>query len=92
MCGRLGGDEFVLVLTYVQKDKIEKTVNRFRERFASTSFSLQGQSVKVTASFGVAGVACHEDQEFSALLRKADQMRYEAKHAGRNCVRMSYPE
>lgn len=92
MCGRLGGDEFVLVLTYVQKDKIEKTVNRFRERFASTSFSLPGQSVKVTASFGVAGVACHEEQEFSALLRKADQMLYEAKHAGRNCVRMSYPE
>jgi PleD family two-component response regulator len=38
------------------------------------------------------GVACHEEQEFSALLRKADQMLYEAKHAGRNCVRVCYPE
>ena len=92
MCGRLGGDEFLLVLTYVQKDKIEKTVNRFRERFASLSFPFQGQRVTVTASFGVAGVASHEEQQFSALLRKADQMLYEAKRAGRNCARVYYPE
>lgn len=92
MCGRLGGDEFVLVLTYVQKDKIEKTVNRFRERFAELSFAFQGQTVKATASFGVAGVACHQEQEYGALLRAADQMLYEAKRAGRNCVRICHPQ
>ena len=92
MCGRLGGDEFILVLTYVHTEKIEKTVNRFRERFASLSFSWNGPSVQATASFGVAGVVCHEDQEYAELLRKADQMLYEAKRAGRNCVRVCLPE
>ena len=92
MCGRLGGDEFVLVLTYVQKEKIEKTVNRFRERFASLSFSLNGHRVKATASFGVAGVVGHGDQEYAVLLRNADQMLYEAKRAGRNCVRLYLPQ
>jgi diguanylate cyclase (GGDEF)-like protein len=92
MCGRLGGDEFILVLTYVHTEKIEKTVNRFRERFASLSFSWQGQSVQATASFGVAGVVCHEDQEYAELLRRADQTLYEAKRAGRNCVRVCFPQ
>src|ERR1700752_4157030 len=55
ICGRLGGDEFLLVLTHVEGDNIALAVNRFREQFAALSFPLQGQSVKVTASFGVTG-------------------------------------
>jgi two-component system, cell cycle response regulator len=92
MCGRLGGDEFVQVITHVPNESIEETVDRFRRRFADLSFPLQGKSAQVTASFGVAGVACKELQEYTGLLRRADQMLYEAKRAGRNCVRISYPE
>lgn len=44
MCGRLGGDEFVLVLTYVQKDKIEKTVNRFRSGSRVRRFRCKGKA------------------------------------------------
>lgn len=92
MCGRLGGDEFVLVVTHVEGEKIEQTVDRFRQQFAELSFPLQGQTVRVTASFGVAGVLCNEVQEYLALLRKADQMLYQAKRAGRNCLRVCYPQ
>jgi two-component system cell cycle response regulator len=92
ICGRLGGDEFVLVVTHVESDQIEDTVDRFREQFAALSFPLQGQSVQVTASFGVAGTMSKELQEFSVLLRKADQMLYEAKRAGRNLVRVNHPQ
>jgi diguanylate cyclase (GGDEF)-like protein len=91
ICGRLGGDEFVLVLTHVESESIEQAVNRFREQFAALSFPLQGQSVQLTASFGVAGTAGRELREFGTLLRKADQMLYEAKRAGRNTVRVSVP-
>jgi len=92
ICGRLGGDEFLLVITHVEKGHVEATVNRFREQFAALSFPLQGQSVRVTASFGVTGVHCKEAQEFGMLVRQADQMLYEAKRAGRNLVRVSYPQ
>src|SRR5580693_5252129 len=34
ICGRLGGDEFVLVVSHVENEYIEGTVNRFREQFA----------------------------------------------------------
>jgi two-component system chemotaxis response regulator CheY len=91
ICGRLGGDEFLLVITHVEDGHIETAVNRLREQFGALSFPLQGQSVRVTASFGVAGAQDNELHEFGALLRQADQMLYEAKRAGRNQVRVSFP-
>ncbi|HUI50690.1 MAG TPA: diguanylate cyclase [Terriglobales bacterium] len=91
ICGRLGGDEFLLVVTHVESSHIESTVGRFREEFAALSFPFQGQSVSVTASFGVAGCAGRELPDFSTMVRKADQLLYEAKRAGRNAVRIAYP-
>ena len=90
ICGRLGGDEFLLVITHVEAEHVEGAVNRFREQFAALSFPLQGQSVNVTASFGVAGVHGKDLKEFTTLVRKADKMLYEAKHAGRNLVRVEF--
>ncbi len=91
ICGRLGGDEFLLVFTHVEREHVEPTVNRFREQFAELSFPLQGQSVFVTASFGVTGIETKGAYEYSSLLRRADQMLYEAKRAGRNLVRVDFP-
>lgn len=91
ICGRLGGDEFLMVVTHVEPDQIEATINRFREQFASLSFPFQGRSVNVQASFGVTGFHSKDGTEFSTLVRKADQMLYEAKRAGRNLVRVSLP-
>lgn len=86
ICGRLGGDEFLLVVTHVRTDQIDGTINRFREQFAALSFPFQGQSVSVRASFGVVGYHGKNMAEFSVLVRRADQMLYEAKRAGRNLV------
>jgi two-component system, cell cycle response regulator len=90
-CGRLGGDEFLIVITHVEAENIEMTVNRFREQFAAFSFPFQGKSVRVTASFGVAGFPSNDLKEFNALVRKADEMLYDAKRAGRNLVRIFQP-
>jgi two-component system, cell cycle response regulator len=91
ICGRLGGDEFLLVMTHVESGQIESTVNRFREQFAMLSFPFQGRSVSVTASFGIAGCVGKDMPEFTSIVRKADQMLYEAKRGGRNQVCVSYP-
>ena len=92
ICGRLGGDEFLLVITHAEAAGVEATVNRFREQFAALSFPLQGQSVSVTASFGLTGVSGNGLQDFTGLVRKADEMLYEAKRAGKNLVRVSQVE
>jgi two-component system, cell cycle response regulator len=89
MCGRLGGDEFLIVISHVSADNIELAINRFREMFASLSFPFAGQSVNITATFGVAGSESGDLKDFDVLVRKADEMLYEAKRAGRNCVRIA---
>jgi two-component system cell cycle response regulator len=91
MCGRLGGDEFLMVLTHVPPENIEATVNGFREQFAALSFPFKGQSVHVTASFGVYGIHGKDYQEFATVIRKADHLLYEAKRSGRNVVCVSLP-
>jgi diguanylate cyclase (GGDEF)-like protein len=91
MCARLGGDEFLMVLTHVAGENIEATVNRFREQFAVLSFPFKGKSVSVTASFGVFGTHGKDYQEFATIIRKADQLLYEAKRYGRNLVRVAFP-
>jgi hypothetical protein len=55
MCGRLGGDEFLIVISHVSATNIEVAINRFRELFGSLSFPFAGQSVKISATFGIAG-------------------------------------
>lgn len=86
MCGRLGGDEFLIVISHVSATNIELAINRFRELFGSLSFPFAGQSVSISATFGVAGTESGSIRDFDALVRKADEMLYQAKRAGRNCV------
>jgi diguanylate cyclase (GGDEF)-like protein len=89
MCGRLGGDEFLLVMTHVNLENLESTINRFREQFAAHPFSFAGQAVKLTVTFGVAGSESGAAKDITALVRRADEMLYEAKRAGKNCVRVA---
>jgi len=89
MCGRLGGDEFLIVISHVSAENIELAINRFRELFGSLSFPFAGKSVSISATFGVAGSESGNLRNFDALVRKADEMLYEAKRAGRNCVRVA---
>jgi len=89
MSGRLGGDEFLIVISHVTEDNIEIAINRFREMFGALSFPFAGKSVSITATFGVAGSNTGDLKDFDALIRKADEMLYEAKRAGRNCVRVA---
>lgn len=86
ICGRMGGDEFLLVMTHVDEKNIGTTVDRLREQFASKKFHLGGESISVTASFGVTGYKGKEPPEFCQLVRQADKALYEAKRSGRNKV------
>src|SRR5215470_245023 len=86
MCGRLGGDEFLIVVSHVSADNIELAINRFRELFCALSFPFAGRSVSISATFGVAGSERGNLKNFDELVRKADEMLYEAKRAGGNRV------
>jgi two-component system, cell cycle response regulator len=82
ICGRATDDEFVLILTHVAKEEISATVDRYRQLFEAHSFNFNGQTVKVTASFGGVGFAGMEAPDFSTLVRTADKALFAAKQAG----------
>ena len=83
---RYGGEEFIVLLPETPVDGAQAVVERLRERIASTPLTLEdGREVAVTVSVGLAGLSNYEE-EFQALLKRADEALYAAKRAGRNCV------
>ena len=85
-CVRFGGEEIALLLPQTSVTGAFDVADRLRRTLAARPLYFQSQEIAVTASFGVCAypeaAATHE-----ALLTEADRALYEAKHAGRNCVR-----
>lgn len=90
LCGRLGGEEFLLVLTHTDKDNALKVVDRIRMELSSAPVTFGGCTVRVTASFGLAGFEGNQTASaFSQLRELADAALYSAKRAGRNRVELT---
>lgn len=84
---RLGGDEFVLILGHTNEADaqaiVERLLDLMRERFG-----YKGSMLVVGASAGVA-LMNGQDQDFPALLARADAALYGAKQAGRGTWRLA---
>lgn len=93
--GRYGGEEFCIVLPETRVGNTSAVAERIRSRLASTKIPIGSTSVTVTASIGVAGLDSSSDESVvsaAALLDRADQALYSAKHHGRNRVELWLPE
>jgi diguanylate cyclase (GGDEF)-like protein/PAS domain S-box-containing protein len=88
LLGRLGGEEFAILLTDGHVDAAHMVMTRLRKAIAAARISSIKGDVSVTASFGIATVDPASEELDSALAR-ADTALYEAKNAGRNCIRIS---
>ncbi len=84
--GRYGGEEFTLVLPDCDADQAWQLVDRLRKDFADIKFVGNGEPFSCTLSAGVADNRQCPSDTAEALLEKADQALYRAKHAGRNRV------
>jgi diguanylate cyclase (GGDEF)-like protein/PAS domain S-box-containing protein len=84
--GRLGGDEFaVVVVTPADSTGAIDVAIRIRKSLQSP-IVLEGQSVSVTASIGIASYPT-DTSDLEALVRYADAALYEAKTSGRDTIR-----
>ena len=78
---RWGGDEFIILLPHTAVEQAVNMAERLRELMASHRFNQVG---KLSCSFGVAE---HETGGSSnTLLKKVDEMLYQAKRQGKNLV------
>jgi len=86
ICGRIGGEEFLFVMTHAVKEDAERVIECIRAELEATNFNFNGNSLKVTASFGLVGFAGARAPDFNQLFARADLALYSAKRLGRNRV------
>ena len=78
---RWGGEEFVLLLPNTDIQSAKELTERLRKLIAGNTFDF-GQSI--TCSFGLASL--RDDDTEDIFLRRADELLYEAKEAGKNMI------
>lgn len=84
---RYGGEEFAVLLTDTGRNAAVHVSERLRDALDTRSYDVRGESVSVTASFGVATTETIDAELTPAILiGAADRALYASKDAGRNCV------
>ena len=92
--GRYGGEEFAVVLTGSDLDAAYQAAERLRVAIAIQPCPWKAEDaetavdIEVTASIGVAIYILHGTQR-DEMIQAADAAMYQAKHSGRNCVRIA---
>ena len=87
MIGRYGGEEFIVVLPGGDSQAVVKAAERLRLRIADQPFLIEGAERSITISLGTALAKTGAVLDMEQLIRKADEALYDAKNAGRNCVK-----
>jgi diguanylate cyclase (GGDEF)-like protein len=87
--GRIGGEEFAVILPGTNLVAARLFAEGTRSAFASLRVDGLPDDRRFTASFGVAELTPGES--IADLLVRADSALYQAKNAGRDCVRVSQP-
>ncbi len=85
MVARWGGEEFLIVVSTSASGDAHDVAHALRERIGSLDFRHEGDSLRCTASVGVA-LMSPQDGTLEALLGRADRALYEAKARGRDRV------
>jgi diguanylate cyclase (GGDEF)-like protein len=83
--GRYGGEEFVFLLSETAEEGACQMAERLRKSISQMNIVVEGRTVKVTASLGVALLDA-DCLDIEALLDRSDQALYAAKRGGRNRV------
>ncbi|HEC02308.1 MAG TPA: diguanylate cyclase, partial [Phycisphaerales bacterium] len=81
---RYGGDEFVILMPETKADNAVQLLERIRTKVYEIHVA---EGVSMTISCGIARSLPDQDESFGDVIRRADLALYEAKSAGRNCVK-----
>jgi two-component system cell cycle response regulator len=83
---RYGGEEFAIILPEIDGHNAHQFAEKVRRIVETTEFRFEATQIPVTISMGVATLD-PEEPTAAALIRRSDERLYEAKSAGRNCVK-----
>lgn len=83
---RYGGEEFICLLPNINSKAAIKIAERIRKNIANMQLDFLENTIRITASFGVAGTDSTENISLDKLIKMADKALYDAKSKGRNCT------
>ncbi|WP_258128724.1 GGDEF domain-containing protein [Achromobacter anxifer] len=84
---RIGGEEFAVLCTVRSTVQASAMAHGMRRRIEHLAVPLDGNIIaSITGSFGVVCAPASDAGNIETLLKKADELLYRAKAAGRNCV------
>jgi diguanylate cyclase len=86
---RYGGEEFTLLLVNAKLATATVALERIRLQIMQHDWETIAPGLRLTISAGLA--AWRPGETLTQVLNRADGALYEAKNAGRNCVRVSQP-
>ncbi|PWF62426.1 GGDEF domain-containing protein [Shewanella sp. BC20] len=90
LIGRIGGEEFLILLPNTNAERVWELAHELQTlitRYGAINLPVE---LKLTVSAGVATLNTElgkQDDSFARLLKRADNALYDAKNAGRNCVK-----
>ena len=83
---RIGGEEFVILLDDTPIEGAKRVAERIRTEFRGVAVDGLPDDFEVTLSVGIADSV--HGEELATFMARADAALYEAKAAGRDCVRL----
>ena len=83
LVARYGGEEFAIIFDGEVQHAAD-VIDRLRQTFAGKSIEVEGQTISITISSGVARIM--SDERIGKLVRRSDEALYCAKMGGRNRV------
>ncbi len=82
---RYGGEEFAIVLPEIDGANALQFADKVRKLVEKAPFKFEDTKISVTVSVGVG--TCLDSDDAANLIKRTDEKLYEAKGAGRNCVK-----
>lgn len=92
MVGRYGGEEFLVVLNRCDPASALARAENLRATIVGRPIQARSKALAVSISVGLALSSDYANCGADEIIRAADAALYAAKEAGRNCVRIAFPE
>lgn len=85
-CGRWGGEEFLALINETNPEGLRIAAEKLRTLIAQSHLEENGIHLHMTISIGA--TLMRETDTLESLLQRADELMYQSKSRGRNCVTM----
>lgn len=85
---RYGGEEFVVMLPNTTIEGARTVLEQFRQAVEALVVETHGQHIQFTVSTGATARVIGDGEQADKMLAYADKLLYQAKEAGRNCIKL----